>query len=239
VDGHGINETARALFAPLGGDYDRWAAILSFAQDPRWRRFLIEHAPVGAEARVLDVATGTGAIARGMVKRYGCSVVGVDQSPQMLDGARERIAKAGLADRIELQLGSAETLDFAEGSFDALTTGYLLRYLDDPLATMSDLIRMIRPGAPFALLDFGVPPNPAARGLWQLYTGVGLPLAGRLIAPAWHDVGRFLRPSITRFSERYPAPVLAAAFERAGFTDVRYRRMSFGGGIVLWGRRAR
>ncbi len=52
----------------------------------------------------------------------------------MLDGARERIAKAGLADRIELRLGSAETLDFAEGSFDALTTGYLLRYLDDPLA---------------------------------------------------------------------------------------------------------
>ena len=90
--------------------------------------------PVGADARVLDVATGTGAIARALVRRYGCRVVGVDQSPQMLDGARERIAKAGLADRIELQLGSAETLDLEEGSFDALTTGYLLRYLDDPLA---------------------------------------------------------------------------------------------------------
>ena len=120
----------------------------------------------------------------------------------MLDGARERIAKAGLADRIELQLGSAETLDFAEGSFDALTTGYLLRYLDDPLRTMSDLIRLIRPGAPFALLDFAVPPNLVARGLWHLYTGVGLPVLGRLVSPGWAEVGRYLRPEHPRLRRR-------------------------------------
>ena len=113
---------------------------------------------------MLDVATGTGAIARGLVRRYGCSVVGVDQSPQMLDGARDRIAKAGLADRIELRLGSAEEIDLEEGSFDALTTGYLLRYLDDPLATMSAAAAARSARArPFALLDFGVPPNPVAR----------------------------------------------------------------------------
>src|SRR3954453_15310704 len=111
VDGHGaINDTARALFAPLGGDYDRWAAILSFAQDPRWRRFLVEHVPVGPDATVLDVATGTGAPAGALGSRYGCRVVRVDQPPQMLEGARERIG--ALADRIELRLGSAENLDF-------------------------------------------------------------------------------------------------------------------------------
>jgi demethylmenaquinone methyltransferase/2-methoxy-6-polyprenyl-1,4-benzoquinol methylase len=238
VDGHGINETARALFAPLGGDYDRWAAILSFAQDPRWRRFLVEHVPVGSDATVLDVATGTGAIARGMVKRYGCRVVGIDQSPEMLDGARERIAKAGLSERIELQLGSAETLDFAEGSFDALTTGYLLRYLDDPLRTMSDLIRLIRPGAPFALLDFGVPPNVVARGLWHLYTGVGLPVLGRLVSPGWADVGRYLRPSIREFGAAYPPPALRALLVEAGGSNVQVRRLSLGGGLVAWGVRA-
>jgi len=238
VDGHGINETARALFAPLGGDYDRWAAILSFAQDPRWRRFLIEHAPVSAEARVLDVATGTGAIARGMVRRYGCHVVGVDQSPEMLDGARERIARAGLADHIELRLGSAERLEFAEGSFDALTTGYLLRYLDDPLATMSDLIRLIRPGAPFALLDFSVPPNPVARGLWHTYTGVGLPVLGRLVSPGWADVGRYLRPSILEFGANHPPDALREMLVEAGGSNVQVRRLSLGGGLVAWGVRA-
>jgi len=239
VDGHGaINDTARALFAPLGGDYDRWAAILSFGQDPRWRRHLIKHVPVGRDARVLDVATGTGAIARGLVRRYGCSVVGVDQSPQMLDGARDRVAKAGLADRIELRLGSAEEIDLEEGSFDALTTGYLLRYLDDPLATMSQLLRLIRPGAPFALLDFGVPPNPVARALWHFYTGIGLPVLGRLVSPGWSEVGRYLRPSIRKFGATYPPDRLRALLIEAGGADVHVQRLSLGGGIVAWGVRA-
>jgi demethylmenaquinone methyltransferase/2-methoxy-6-polyprenyl-1,4-benzoquinol methylase len=239
VDGHGaINDTARALFAPLGGDYDRWAAILSFGQDPHWRRYLIKHAPVDAGARVLDVATGTGAIARGMVRRYGCRVVGVDQSPQMLDGARARIAKAGLADRIELHLGSAETLEFEPESFDALTTGYLLRYLDDPLRTMTDLLRLLRPGAPFALLDFAVPPNAVARALWHAYTGVGLPTLGRMVSPGWAEVGRYLRPSITAFGAAYPPDVLRGLLVEAGGADVSVRLLSLGGGLVAWGVRA-
>jgi demethylmenaquinone methyltransferase/2-methoxy-6-polyprenyl-1,4-benzoquinol methylase len=239
MDGHGaINDTARALFAPLGGDYDRWAAILSFGQDPRWRRLLVKHVPVAADARVLDVATGTGAIARALVRRYGCSVVGVDQSPQMLDGARERIAGAGLADRIELHLGSAEELDLAEGSFDALTAGYLLRYLDDPLRTMTALLRLVRPGAPFALLDFAVPPNAAARGLWHLYTGVGLPVLGRLVSPGWAEVGRYLRPSITAFGATYPPVALRDLLIEAGGADVHIRLPSLGGGLVAWGTRA-
>jgi demethylmenaquinone methyltransferase/2-methoxy-6-polyprenyl-1,4-benzoquinol methylase len=239
MNGHGaINDTARALFAPLGGDYDRWAAILSFGQDPLWRRCLIRHAPVGPGARVLDVATGTGAIARGMVKRYGCTVVGVDQSPQMLDGARARIAQAGLADRIELRLGSAETLDLEEASFDALTTGYLLRYLDDPLATVTALLRLVKPGAPFALLDFAVPPNIVARGLWHVYTGVGLPVLGRMVSRGWADVGRYLRPSITAFGAQYPPDALRALLVEAGGADVQVRLLSLGGGLVAWGVRA-
>jgi len=239
VDGHSaINETARALFAPLGGDYDRWATILSFAQDPRWRRFLIEHVPVGPDARVLDVATGTGAIARGLVRRYGCRVVGLDQSPQMLEGARERIGKAGLSDRIELRLGSAEAVDLGEASFDALTSGYLLRYLDDPLATMTSLLRLVKPGGPFALLDFSVPPHIAARALWHLYTGVGLPVLGRLVSPGWAEVGRYLRPSILAFDKAYPPPALRELLTRAGGANVNIRRLSLGGGLVAWGVRA-
>jgi demethylmenaquinone methyltransferase/2-methoxy-6-polyprenyl-1,4-benzoquinol methylase len=239
VDGHGaINDTARALFAPLAGDYDRWAAILSFAQDPRWRRHLIRHVPVSSDATVLDVATGTGAIARGLVQRYGCRVLGIDQSPQMLEGARTRIAEAGQTERIELRLGSAETLEFAEGTFDALTTGYLLRYLDDPLVTVRDLLRLIKPGAPFALLDFAVPPNVVARSAWHLYTGVGLPMLGRLVSPGWAEVGRYLRPSITRFGADYPPEVLRELLVEAGGADVNVRLLSLGGGLVAWGVRA-
>jgi demethylmenaquinone methyltransferase / 2-methoxy-6-polyprenyl-1,4-benzoquinol methylase len=231
-----ITERAQRLFAGLGGDYDRWSAWLSFGQDPRWRRCMVSHVAVGRDAQVLDVACGTGLVIRELHRRYGCRITGLDQSAGMLQGARERTA--GLGDAVILVEGRAEALPFAEATFDGLTFTYLLRYVDDVDATVAGLARVLKPGAPFGYLEFALPPRGPLRWLWHLYTGVGLPLAGRLIAPAWHDVGQFLRPSILRFCERYPAPVLVAAFERAGFTDVRYRRMSFGGGIVLWGRRA-
>ena len=96
---------ARTLFAPLGPTYDRYAALLSFGQDPRWRRFLVSRVDVDASATVLDVATGTGAVARELVARRGCRVVGVDQSPEMLAEARRR-----LEGRVELVEASAERL---------------------------------------------------------------------------------------------------------------------------------
>jgi demethylmenaquinone methyltransferase/2-methoxy-6-polyprenyl-1,4-benzoquinol methylase len=232
------NQAAQALFAPLGETYDRYARLLSFGQDPRWRAFLVERIEADPNATVLDVACGTAAVSIELVRRYGCRVVGVDQSPQMLEGARERIGKAGLADRIELRLGSAEQLDLAEGSFDGLTAGYLLRYLDDPQRTVGKLLRLVRPGGPFALLDFSVPPNTAARGLWHLYTGVGLPVLGRLVSPGWGEVGRYLRPSITAFDAVYPPPALRELLLEVGAANVNVRRMSLGGGLVAWGVRA-
>ena len=157
----------------------------------------------------------------------------------MLEGARERIAKAGLADRIELQLGSAETLDLAEGSFDALTAGYLLRYLDDPLAHVSaTCCGSCKPGAPFALLDFAVPPNPAARGLWNVYTGVGLPVLG---PPGLAGLGRcrpLPPPQHHRLRRGYPPDALRELLIEAGGAHVHTHLLSLGGGIVAWGVRA-
>ena len=114
--------TARTLFAPLGPTYDRYGALLSFGQDPRWRRFLVSRLDVHADERVLDVATGTGLVAREIVRRFGCSVVGVDQSPEMLAVARERTRDLP----VELVEGRAEALPFADGEFASLTVTYLL-----------------------------------------------------------------------------------------------------------------
>src|ERR1051325_9074701 len=83
--------SARTLFAPLGPTYDRYATVLSLGQDPRWRRFLVSRVDVGPKATVLDVATGTGAVARELVAHYGCTVVGLDQSAEMLAEARRRL----------------------------------------------------------------------------------------------------------------------------------------------------
>src|SRR5712691_6091890 len=83
--------SARTLFAPLGPTYDRYAALLSLGQDPRWRRFLVSRVDAGKEATVLDVATGTGAVARELIRQKDCRVVGLDQSPEMLAEARRRL----------------------------------------------------------------------------------------------------------------------------------------------------
>jgi demethylmenaquinone methyltransferase/2-methoxy-6-polyprenyl-1,4-benzoquinol methylase len=233
-----IGTVARELFAPIGRDYDRVAAVLSFGQDPRWRRALVAGCPVSATAHVLDVATGTAAVAIAMARRYGCRVTGLDQSAGMLKTGERRVALAGLTGRIELVEGNAEALPFDDASFEGVTSTYFLRYVEDVPAAIRELARVARPGAPVGYLDFGVPPLPPARVAWEGYTRAGLPLAGRAIGHGWLEVGRFLNGSITRFGERYPPVQLGELFEAAGLEDVRVRRMSLGGGTVVTGRRA-
>ena len=224
--------SARTLFAPLGPTYDRYAAALSFGQDPRWRRFLVSRVDVGPTDTVLDVATGTGAVARELLRQKGCTVVGLDQSPEMLAEARRR-----LPDRVELVEGTAERLPFPDGSFDALTFTYLLRYVSDPAATLHELARVVRPGGTIGGLEFAVP-HGVWRPLWELYVRVGLPLAGRVISPGWAEVGDFLGPSIRTFYGRWPEQRLLELWQAAGIEGASSRRLSLGGGIVTWGRRA-
>jgi demethylmenaquinone methyltransferase / 2-methoxy-6-polyprenyl-1,4-benzoquinol methylase len=228
---------ARDLFAPLGPTYDRYARLLSFGQDPRWRSFLVSRIPADAR-RVLDVASGTAAVAIELAQAEpNRTVVGVDQSPEMLAAGRERVQSAGLADRIELREARAEALPLGDAQFDGLTFTYLLRYVDDVPATLRELARVVRTGGTIAMLEFGLPRG-AWRPLWELYVRVGLPAAGRVLSRGWGEVGDFLGPSIRDFYERYPEPRLLELWWDAGIRDVRARRMSLGGGIVTWGRRA-
>ncbi len=228
---------ARDLFAPLGPTYDRYARLLSFGQDPRWRSFLVSRIPPDAR-RVLDVATGTAAVAIELARADPSrEVVGVDQSPQMLEAGRERVEQGGLRGRIELRDGRAETLPFAAGEFDALTFTYLLRYVDDVPATLRELARVVRPGGTVAMLEFGLPRG-AWRPPWELYVRVGLPAAGAVVSPGWGGVGRFLGGSIRDFWREWPEQRLLDAWRDAGVADVHVRRLSLGGGLVVWGRRA-
>src|SRR5438552_121511 len=130
---------AKALFAPLGPTYDRYARFLSFGQDPRWRRFMVSRVEAGPGDRVLDVATGTGAVALELIRQKGCTVVGLDQSAQMLEVARGRLPG------VELVEGEADRLPFPDASFNGLTFTYLLRYVDDPAATLRELARVVKP----------------------------------------------------------------------------------------------
>lgn len=221
---------AKQLFSTLGPTYDRVGAVLSLGQDPRWRRFLVSRLPAGSGATVLDVATGTGLVAERLLRR-GFTTTGVDQSPEMLAVARRR-----LGNRMTFVEASAEALPFEDASFDHLTFTYLLRYVDDPAAAVRELARVVRPGGTVASLEFSVPEG-MWRPLWRLYVDVGLPAAGRLLSPGWYEVGRFLGPSIRGFWEEWPLERQLSSWRAAGLADVRARRMSVGGGVVVWARK--
>jgi demethylmenaquinone methyltransferase/2-methoxy-6-polyprenyl-1,4-benzoquinol methylase len=183
----------------------------------------------------------------------GARVTALDQSEAMLAVARSR-RNAGAADargadatgadadaessgaaggQVTFVTGEAEHLPFADGSFDALTFTYLLRYVDDPRATLTELARVVKPGGRIGMVEFGVPDNPGLRRLWRVHTRVGLPLMGRAVSSAWYEVGRFLGPNIEQFHAAYPD--LPALWTAAGIQGVIQRRMSFGAGLVMWG----
>jgi demethylmenaquinone methyltransferase/2-methoxy-6-polyprenyl-1,4-benzoquinol methylase len=226
---------AREMFAELPGRYDELAAALSFFQDPRWRRAAVERVEAKPTDRVLDVACGTGLVARELSERWGCRVVGLDQSAEMLARAEaKRAADPLLAGRLTLVEGEAERLPFADAEFDHLTFTYLLRYVDDPAATLAELARVVRPGGRVSSLEFCVPGG-VWLWPWRLYTRVGLPALGRLDSRGWSHAGGFLGPSIEGFYREYPLPRQLELWRAAGIEDVGLRRMSLGGGVVIWG----
>jgi demethylmenaquinone methyltransferase/2-methoxy-6-polyprenyl-1,4-benzoquinol methylase len=183
------------------------------------------------------VATGTAGVALQLARRSPGRIVGVDLTEAMLRRGQENVLRDGAEGRIHLVAGRAEQLPFPDQAFDALTFTYLLRYVADPAATLRELARVVKPGAPVASLEFSVPPRAFWRFWWWLYTRALLPTAGRLAGRPWFAVGRFLGPSISEHYRRYPLSWTVDAWGEAGFVDVEVRVMSLGGGLVMWGRK--
>jgi demethylmenaquinone methyltransferase / 2-methoxy-6-polyprenyl-1,4-benzoquinol methylase len=233
------NRSARALFAELPPRYDRLAAILSLGQDARWRREMVDRAIAIDPGTVLDVATGPAGVALQLAARSRARITGIDLSEEMLRQGKSNVRGAASDDRISLVVGRAEQLPFPDATFDALTFTYLLRYVADPQRTLVELARVVRPGGVVASLEFAVPANRFWRAWWWLYTRGVLPVGGGLLGGRpWFEVGRFLGPNISAHYRRLPVERTVAAWEAAGITDVGLRRMSLGGGLVMWGRRA-
>ena len=224
---------ALGLFAGLPSRYDRAGAVMSFGQDPRWRRAMIDAVDPQPGRRILDVATGTAAVAVDLVRRRGASVVGLDQSEAMVRTGVRRVRQRGLDRSVRFVLGRGERLPFPSDTFDAVTFTYLLRYVDDVQATMRELARVVRPGGRIGMVEFGVPSRPVLRALWRAHTRAGLPVLGRLLSPAWLEVGRFLGPNIEQFHA--VESDLPSRWRAAGIDDVHERWMSFGAGLVMWG----
>ncbi len=233
------NRFAQKLFTPLAGRYDRLAGLLSMGQNGRWRRAMVDHIVPDEPGLILDVASGPAGVALQLADRTMARVVGIDLTLDMLRRGQRNVADRGMANQVQLVAGRAEQTPFADATFDALTFTYLLRYVDDPHATLVELARLVRPGAAVASLEFLEPQSRFWRFWWWCYTRLLLPAGGWLAGgKAWFEVGRFLGPSISAHYRRYPVSWTIEAWRRAGFTDIGVRRMSLGGGLIMWGRRS-
>lgn len=220
---------ADRIFASISDRYDLFTRLLSFGQDARWKRSAAEAARTAREGRILDLATGTGALPEAL-RRTGHrgTIVGVDRSGPMLARGRRRLSGA-----LVLPVrGDLTRLPFRGASFDAVTMGYGLRYCSDRRSTLCALRGLLRPGGILVCLDFGLPPDRVYRKLCLAYllgagTVWGLLLHGR--PSTYHHIVESLRA--------YPGQgVVAEELAEAGFRDVvRQDRM---GGIaaILAGR---
>jgi demethylmenaquinone methyltransferase/2-methoxy-6-polyprenyl-1,4-benzoquinol methylase len=228
---------ARTLFSGIAPEYDRMGTVLSLGQDPRWRRFLVSRVNAIPGSWVLDVASGTGLVARELA-RTNVRVVGLDQSPAMVRRGLASVRDARLEDRVRFVLGQAQALPFPDETFDAVTFTYLLRYVDDPAATVRELARVLRPGGVMAGLEFHTPQDPWVHAGWYAYTRGVMPLMGASVSSAWLRTARFLGPSITEFTRRYPLPVQVRMWQEAGMRLVRTKRMAMDAAVVTWGTKA-
>ncbi len=233
------NRFAQQLFTPLPQRYDRLAEVLSMGQNGRWRRAMIDHIAPAAPNLILDVASGTAGVALQLAERTPGDVIGVDLTMEMLAQGGRNVDAAGQSARVQLVAGRGEQLPFPDRTFDALTFTYLLRYVDDPAATLRELARVVKPGATVASLEFFLPPNRFWRMMWWLYTRLVLPVGGLITGGReWLRVGRFLGPNISDHYRKYPLSWTEQVWRQAGFENVGARVMSLGGGLVMWGTRS-
>lgn len=210
-----------AMFDRVSRFYDLINSVMSAGLHHAWRVRAADIAKVGPGDRVLDVAAGTGDLTIELSKRVGANgeVVGVDISEGMLALAREK------APGIRFEHGSALDLRYADGEFDAATTGFAARNFSDLPRGLAEMRRVVRPGGRVVVLDFTTPTRPPMSWFFQLWFDRIVPLLGRFSDDP--EAYMYLPNSVKRFP---PSRELAAQLAATGLTEVRW--MATAGGIV-------
>ena len=218
------------MFDAIAGRYDLMNRTMTLGQDQRWRRFVVARAGDPGRGWVLDLATGTGDIAALLRRSYpDARIIAADFSRNMLAEARRRFSDQA----IHWQACDANRLPFADEVFEAVTFGYLLRNVDDSLAVMREVQRVLKPGGRVVCLDTTPPADNLLLPLLRLYFRYGIPLLGRMIA---RDASAYsyLTGSTMDFHD---AETLAGIFREAGFSSVGYRKFMLGTIGIHWGTR--
>ena len=225
------SDYVRGMFDRIAARYDLLNRIISGGQDMKWRRFVVEVAALPADGKLLDIATGTGDIAFEALKRSpGAQAVGADFALGMM---RVGMRRDPYGRRVAWTGADALALPYADESFDAVASGFLMRNVVDIPRTLAEQWRVLKPGGRIVILDTSPPPDNPLKPLMLLHLKIGVPLLGRLIGgKEAGDAYRYLPESTQAF--KTPEELKALA-EAAGFSDLRFRRFMFGAMAVHWG----
>ena len=218
-------EQIETMFNSIAPTYDRLNHALSLGIDRRWRRKAVDALKPFAPTTILDVATGTGDFAILAARRLNPDrIIGVDISDGMMEVGREKVKKEGLDNVISFMKDDCTNLTFANDSFDAVTIAYGARNFENLEAGLSEMCRVLKPGGHLMLVELSTPPRFPMKQLFGLYAHTIMPLIGRLVS---HDDSAYTY--LPRSMEAFPqAERLAPMLYHCGFSDVHYKRFTFG-----------
>jgi demethylmenaquinone methyltransferase/2-methoxy-6-polyprenyl-1,4-benzoquinol methylase len=215
----------REMFAEIAGRYDLLNHLLSGNIDQRWRRLVarrLQDTLTASNARVLDVACGTGDLSLALNEATGAKVIGIDFCRPMLELAAKKPAANGR--KIPYIEGDALRLPFADESFEAVSIAFGLRNLLSVEDGLQELRRVLKPGGRLAILEFSRPVLPGFRGVFQFYFSSVLPRLGGIISGS-RGAYEYLPDSVSRFPDQKR---LAELMRDAGLNEVEYQNLTFG-----------
>ncbi len=215
------------MFDRIAWRYDRLNHLLSLGLDRLWRRRAVRTLQLTGRERVLDMCTGTGDLAIGLVRGRGGearTVVGVDFADAMLQRARTKVHDRALAGRISLVRGDATAIPFPDATFDAATIAFGIRNVVDTRRGCEELRRVLTPGGRLVVLEFGRPRIPGIRTLYDWYFRYLLPRIGRTVSKD-DDAYSYLPASVQTFPD---GPDFTRLLRDAGFADARHVSLTFG-----------
>lgn len=221
------------MFDSIAPAYDLMNRAMTFGIDRLWRakavRMLRRHHPHD----ILDVATGTGDLAIELAGRLPLArITGIDLSSGMIAVGREKIARAGLSDRVRLDVADCLALPFADASFDCITVAYGVRNFADIEGGYREMRRVLRPGGRLCVIELSTPVNPLVKPLYKVYTRGIIPAVGRMVSKDPRAYS-YLPESIAAVAQREQ---MCELMQRAGFTETGFRSLTFGVCCIYTGR---
>jgi demethylmenaquinone methyltransferase/2-methoxy-6-polyprenyl-1,4-benzoquinol methylase len=227
-------EQVAEMFDRIADRYDFMNRFLSARTDIGWRKKAIRLLKKDKPQLILDIATGTGDMALMAYKMLKpAKIVGIDISAQMLEVGRKKIEKEGLGDKIELQGGDSETINFAENTFDAVMAAFGVRNFENLEKGLTEMLRVLKPGGQLVILEFSTPKRKAVRGLYNLYMGIVAPQVARWFRQN-KEAYKYLNESSNAFPDRQ---LLIDILNKIGYSDTRFKSLSLGICCIYTGRK--